>query len=131
MITLKSGAHLYRISAGGNWNATMPISEDEQRTEVAGGVVRHHTGEEFTARELYVHASRTGGEPWWQVMGPNIRKDGSAGKYMLRRAVTREYAAQAYPRTLAYLDRALGELAGVIRADADEACKEISLALPG
>lgn len=131
METTEAGAHLHRMSAVGNWNASAPVRPDEQRTETAGGVVPQHAGEDFTVHGLYVHASRHGGPPRWQVYGPNIRQDGTDGQYTLRRAVTREYATVAYPAAVAALNGALSQLAGLIRADADTACAEISMALPG
>jgi hypothetical protein len=131
METLEDGAQLYRMSAAGNWHVAVDISEAEQRAETAGGVVPQHTGGLFTARSLYVHAYAGGGEPRWQVSGPNIRQDGSAGRYTLRRVITRECAEQAYPRALAGLVTALARLAWLVRADADTACAEIAMALPG
>jgi hypothetical protein len=120
------GTHLYRQSAVSNWSAAVPVPESEWHEETADGP--EHRGQPFTARTLFVYAR---GGVAIRVSGPNIKQDGTAGKYTLYHTVTREYAAQEYPRALAGLNTQLGRLAGLIRADADEACKEISLALPG
>jgi hypothetical protein len=121
----------YVQSPAGRWNATAPILAGERQAETAGGVVPQHTGEEFTAQALYVHGVYGTRAPQWQVYGPNIRADGSPGRYTLRRAVTRDYAITVYPDAAAALFAALSELAVTIRADAEEATAEIRVALTG
>jgi hypothetical protein len=110
----------------GRWSVTVPIAEEEQRQEADNGYSRSHSGKPFTADTLRIAAVYQGAI--YQVTGPNIRADGSAGKFTYRRKVSRDYAESTYPAAMAVAVETAGKLAAQIRADAEQACADIAQA---
>lgn len=127
--TERPAANGYRESAVNRWSMGVPVPGAEQRTEICDGP--EHDGRPFAARTLRVFPARWGSEAiTWVLAGPNIRQDGTTGKYELHRKVPRDYAGRQYPEALAALDAALHGLQALVRSDAEAACAQISRALP-
>jgi hypothetical protein len=99
-------------SALGRWSMSAEIPEGEQDRQICdGGFSGTHRGEPFAARTLSVGPGLADGGPLWRISGPNIRADGSDGKYRLARRVRqRAEIEDHYPEALAALDAALGQL---------------------
>lgn len=119
----------YRESAVNRWSMGVPVPLAEQKDRYCDGP--EHQGKLFRVSTLYVFPARWGSEHiTWKLFGPNIRQNGTPGKYTLARKISRDYAAEEYPQALAALDGTLHDLKVLVRSDADAACEQIDRALP-
>jgi hypothetical protein len=117
-------------SALGRWSMSAEIPEGEQDRQICdGGFSGTHRGEPFAARTLSVGPGLADGGPLWRISGPNIRADGSDGKYRLARRVRRAEIEDLYPEALAALDAALAQLQAIVRAQAASAVAQIGRAM--
>lgn len=123
MRTLENGAQLHYQPIAGNWSASVPVGRAEQRTEVCDGP--EHQGKDFRTDTLYIFYRGYIGRARYKLFGPNLRQDGSEGRYRMGRETTREYADEVYPDATTALAVALGTLAELITADAETARAEI------
>lgn len=122
MITTGNGAELAWQTSTLRWSAGVPVPEAERRHTDCDGP--EHKGALFEVRTLRVY-ERLDGNAAYQVSGPNIRADGSFGKYWLRQRISVEAAARDYPQAWTAMVTALQELAQHVRADGARAAVDI------
>jgi hypothetical protein len=128
-VNTSEGTRIHKESPAGRWAVSVPVAPGECRTAVCNG--NAWRGDSLRPSELRVRASRSGGRIRHVLAGPNLRADGTDGGRTLIREISRADAERDYPATLASARAALAELSSLIRADADEACAEISRAITG
>jgi hypothetical protein len=104
----------YTFRSTNRWAVSVPVpySEQDQQWE---DPYKHKP---FRPVRLQIR-QLTGTRMLYQLTGPIIRRDQTAGLLRCERTVTRAELAASYPAALADAVKALGELAAAIREDAD------------
>jgi len=110
----------------GNWNAVVPVAEDEHKHLYGTG--REHNGKVFETKQASVWVTY-GSEASFAVSGPNIRQDGSYGAYTVGQSLSRDELVERFPKTWESMKIALGNLATMIRQNAERAVDEIDKAM--
>jgi hypothetical protein len=103
----------YSFRRTNRWTVSVPVPDADGRVEDDP-----YKNRQFTPVRLRIRAI-TDTRVLYQLIGPNIRKDGTAGLLNCERPATRGELAACYPAALADADLALTELAAAIREDAD------------